>query len=315
MANPFHPERFQGSLRRRDYFEGWYFKLSDHAGARGLAVIAGVALGGPGQAFVQVLEGEGHSSFTAQWPLQAFHTAHRRFAVEIADNHFDGDGLALHIDQNGHSLRGTLRFLHPTPFSGTGWPGIMGPYGFLPGMECSHAVVSIRHTLEGALTLDGRTIDFTGGIGYTEKDWGVSFPRAWAWVHADRFGGDETFLFSVADIPQGRRTFPGFFAFLYRQGQCTLFATYNRSRLENLTIAGNDVQATIGGPAGRLCFHAEAQHFGVLAAPRLGRMERPIEESLSARVDLTLTDPAGSLLFAGASPRAGMERCGALALY
>ena len=127
MANPFHPERFQGSLRRRDYFEGWYFKLSDHAGARGLAVIAGVALGGPGQAFVQVLEGEGHSSFTAQWTLQAFRTARRRFAVEIADNHFDGDGLALHIDQNGHSLRGTLRFLHPIPFPAQAGRASWGP--------------------------------------------------------------------------------------------------------------------------------------------------------------------------------------------
>ena len=35
-----HPEIFQGSLRKKRYFEGWYFKLVDATETYALAVAA-----------------------------------------------------------------------------------------------------------------------------------------------------------------------------------------------------------------------------------------------------------------------------------
>jgi tocopherol cyclase len=57
-------------------------------------------------------------------------------------------------------------------------PGIMGPFGYIPTLECYHGVVSIHHKTNG-------TIDFTlsdgslhssinaKGSGYIEKDHGT----------------------------------------------------------------------------------------------------------------------------------------------
>ena len=35
--------------------------------------------------------------------------------------------------------------------------------------------------------IDGKTIDFTNGIGYIEKDWGKSFPNSWIWMQTNHF--------------------------------------------------------------------------------------------------------------------------------
>ena len=58
----------------------------------------------------------------------------------------------------------------------------MGPFRFLPGMECSHGVISMGHALEGTLTLNGAVLDFAGGTGYVETDRGRSFPSAYLWT-------------------------------------------------------------------------------------------------------------------------------------
>ncbi len=353
MFDPFHPERFQGSLGRPGLFEGWYFRLADRDGQGQWAVIVGVATGageevprgaapshceegppygwlppGPQSAhcFVQVLPGDGGPVLQARYPLGWFQWGKREFSVSIGDPAggkpvFSGSrgGLWLDVTQGGRSLRAEVRFVDAVPFPGTPrWPGIMGPFGFLPGMECYHAIVSIRHGLVGTLRMaDGSgsvTHDLTGGLGYTEKDWGRSFPRAWVWLHANRFVDGATFFLSAADIPWHGRTFPGFFAFLHRPGQgMTLFATYARGRLGELAVQGHNLQGTVSGPAGILCFHATAGRVGTLAAPLLGRMERTVEESPDARVWVRLTAPDGAIVYEGESDGGGMEVSGRLA--
>ncbi len=355
LFDPFHPERFQGSLGRPGLFEGWYFRLADRGGQGQWAVIVGVATGAGAKGthgvaradgvedppycwmppspesahcFVQVLPGDGSPVLQARYPLGWFGWGCGAFAVYIGNP--DGgepvffgsrQRLWLRVAQGGRSFQADVRFVDAVPFPGTPhWPGIMGPFGFLPGMECYHAIVSIRHGLVGTLcAADGAggtvTHDLTGGLGYTEKDWGRSFPRAWVWLHANRFGDGATFFLSAADIPWHGRTFPGFFAFLHRPGQrLTLFATYARGRLGELTVQGHNLQGSASGPAGTLSFQAAAGRVGTLAAPLLGRMERTVEESPDARVWVRLTAPSGTVMYEGESDGGGMEVSGELAL-
>ena len=56
-------------------------------------------------------------------------------------------------------------------------PGVMGPFSFVPFMECYHGVVNIDHKISGSLMINNEEIDFTDGYGYIEKDWGKSFPN------------------------------------------------------------------------------------------------------------------------------------------
>jgi tocopherol cyclase len=68
----------------------------------------------------------------------------------------------------------------------------LGVFGF----SRDHFAVRIgdnRFSLEGiqaGLTysaVGGRRVDFSGGSGYIEKDWGRSFPRAWIWAQSNTF--------------------------------------------------------------------------------------------------------------------------------
>ena len=76
----------------------------------------------------------------------------------------------------------------------------MGPFKYFP-MECRHGIISMRHTLEGRLKLNGKEIDFTNGLGYIEKDSGRSFPSSYVWVQANDFDEPCSIMASVADIP------------------------------------------------------------------------------------------------------------------
>ncbi len=53
-----------------------------------------------------------------------------------------------------------------------------------PAMECYHGVVSMYHLLSGHLEINGDKVDFSGGKGYIEKDWGRSMPSDWIWIQA-----------------------------------------------------------------------------------------------------------------------------------
>lgn len=56
-------------------------------------------------------------------------------------------------------------------------PNAMGYFSYLPFMECYHDIISMNHNLKGALTVDTKGYDFTGGKGYIEKDWEYYFQK------------------------------------------------------------------------------------------------------------------------------------------
>ena len=49
-------------------------------------------------------------------------------------------------------------------------PGIMGPYSFIPFMECYHGILSMNHKILGSLKYNDENISFNGGKCYMEKD-------------------------------------------------------------------------------------------------------------------------------------------------
>lgn len=306
-----NPALFQGDMSRRGYFEGWYFKLIDGDGKTAAAVIPGVALGGtPGSqdshAFVQFILGQQARYF--KYGLDSFRADKRRFRVSIGENEFSADGIKLCLGDGAARVEGELRFHDGLPFpTGPVWPGIMGPYGFVPGMECYHGIVSIRHGISGSLFAEGSQLNFNGGTGYIEKDWGRSFPSAWVWLQANHFSDGPAFLFSVADIPWRRSSFVGFFAFLHLNGRLIRFATYTGACLVSLNEREGAIHAEIRQRDRVLAVTARPGLGGLLMAPKNGLMNTAIEETISATVEVRLLD-GGRTVYEGVSACAGMER-------
>ena len=65
-----------------------------------------------------------------------------------------------------------------------------------------HGVLGFDHAIQGVLAIDDQAVDFSGGRGYIEKDWGQSFPEAWVWFQTNHFERAGVYLTaSVANIP------------------------------------------------------------------------------------------------------------------
>ncbi len=314
----FHPEIFQGNLKKKTYFEGWYFKHSTLEGPDGtapevLAVIPGISLVNDHDrhAFIQVLTAD-HKSCYIPFDISDFHAEKHRFAVQIGNSHFSRKGITLSIDHPEIKIEGTVEYQGATPFPVTlGSPGIMGWYGYVPFMECFHGVVSMNHTLKGSLTVNGRNIVFTGGKGYIEKDWGTSFPRDYIWVQSNDFPDRRSsFMLSVASIPWLGREFVGFLSFLYTGNTIYRFATYNRSSIQELAVSDNTVSIRMGDSKYDVWVTVQKSNGGSLAAPSKGIMERYIKESVVSKIRVTLKDKQGSVLFDSTGDPGGFEIVG-----
>lgn len=326
LGSTMHPDGFHGRHARAGFFEGWYVKLISEDRTARLAVIPGIFLGGDGpagrhdEAFVQVLDGVTGRSWYETFDATEFHAATDRFDVTIGPNRFSDKGISLDLSQSG--LRGQVQFsaaLDPWPVTVRS-PGIMGWYAWVPTMECYHGVVSFGHGLSGSLALDGAALDFDGGLGYLEKDWGQAFPSGYIWMQSNHFARPGVSLTaSIAVIPWQRSAFRGFIVGLRMPGaNCrpTLhrFATYTGARTTQLGVDDERVHWSLRAKTGEtLEISAERGRGGLLHAPVRTEMHRRVEETLDGSIHLRLADSAGRVIFEDTGEVAGLEVHGDIA--
>lgn len=316
------PELYHGRGKRPPFFEGWYFKLVDAGETHSYSVIPGVFLGaepGSSHCFVQTLDGAtGHTTYH-RYPYESFRAAADKFDIWVGPNNFRADGLLLDIDAADRRMRGALRFTGRTPWPVTLLaPGIMGWYAYAPFMECYHGVVSLDHAIDGSLTVDGRLLDFGGGRGYIEKDWGQAFPQAWVWLQTNHFDTPGTSLTaSVAVIPWRGSEFDGYIAGLWHQGQLYRFATYTGAQLQRFEVDDDRVVLHLAdrpGRAGgyRLEITARRSLAGLLRSPERTAMLQRVLESLTATVHVRLVAQGSPerVIFEGTGRHAGLEVVG-----
>ena len=313
VRNTLHPARYHGRLRgqRPPFFEGWYFKDVDATGQHRLAVIPGIFWSGEPHAFVQVLDAAAEAHYH-RYPVEAFWAAPDRFDVHVGPCRFSHNTMTLLIDTPGQRLTGTLRFggLAPWPVTWAA-PGIMGWYAWVPFMECYHGVVSLDHEIYGTLEINGQEIDFSGGRGYIEKDWGRSFPEAWIWFQSNHFEQPGTCLTaSIAIIPWLWTAFPGFIIGLWHGGRLYRFASYTGARVERLDVSDHTIEWVVADDEHRLEMFVQqgpGSEFGLLKGPDRAEMGKRVAETLSALLRVRLTTRDGRLLFEGTGRYGGLE--------
>lgn len=309
----FHPDQFQGEAKTRRYFEGWYFKLLTRDQSSAFAIIPGVAMDEEGnkQAFVQVLDGKKQTALYHKFEFESFVSSKTEFRIAIGNNSFSANHLELDLP----GITGRLDFTHLAPWP-TPWysPGIMGPFAFVPFMECYHGIVSMDHFIKGNLVIEGSTVDFTEGKGYTEKDWGRSFPSAYIWMQSNHFSlPGISVKASVARIPWIRNSFTGFIAGIWLHDRLIRFTTYNGTKLLKCLIDPLHVELELQNKTHHLSIKAYREAATSLAAPIQGMMEGRIEESMTSRLELLLTErKTGSIILQDTGHHAGLEVAGAI---
>ena len=167
----------------------------------------------------------------------------------------------------------------------------MGWFSYMPFMETYHGVVSMNHNIRGTLEINGASVNFDGGKGYMEKDWGKSFPSAWIWTQSNHFSNPNlSFMFSIAIIPFLGMQFNGFLSALWHEGKFYKFATYTRAKVRSIEIEVDSIQIQIEDKKYRLEFKIfkKGSDFGNLKAPSSGEMLGHIAESINSKIELKL---------------------------
>lgn len=266
---------YYGTGHRGPYFEGWYLK---HQGSEGsLAVIPAIhqQRSGDRTASIQVITPKGTKTFS--FPEQSFQAWPDRFQVRIGENWFSQEGVHLDLEDADFSLKGELQYGPFTPLD----TDIMGPFRWVPGLQCVHGVLSMGHQVDGVVSLNGETSLFSHGTGYLETDRGRSFPRTYLWTQCtwvERQRG--SIMLSVADIPMGVGRFTGCICEIHYGGRSHRMATYHGVKIQHWSEEG----AVITQGDMKLAVELKKKDAQPLQAPTSGNMTRTIHESLCATV-------------------------------
>ena len=233
-----------------NYFEGYYYKHQKNNDT--LCFIVGRS---KSEEFIQILTNDA----VYQVPF-------------IGNNQFSKQGVKLDIHSENVTLTGEISYGELAPIK----YDIMGPFARLP-MECRHGIISMRHTLFGEVVLNGKTIDFSGGLGYIEMDAGRSFPKSYIWVQSNDFKEPCSVFASVATIPFLFFHFVGTIALVLYEGREYRFATYLGAKV--LACTENQIVLKQGKQQLEIWLRPDA---GLkLAAPDKGEMSRTILENPS----------------------------------
>lgn len=259
----------------KDYFCGWYFK--SQSDEKTLAVIAAYHRSKKSaSSSVQLITDNG--AWNVDFPYESFRKERRGFEMTVGKNSFGASGMTLDISEPGLTTSGRLGFGGFTPIK----YDIMGPFALVPFMECRHSVVSMYHTVNGVITLNGEEFVFDNAHGYIEGDRGRSFPKVYSWTQCVFDGG--SLMLSVADIPFGLVRFTGIIGVVYLNGKEYRIATYKGAKAVKI----KDGCVTV--KQGKMLFTARLveKHAMDLNAPVNGEMTRTIRESASCRAAYTL---------------------------
>lgn len=276
-----------------NYFYGWYFKCEAREGT--LALIPAMHRAGRERsASLQLITAAG--AHNVPFDFADFRKKEGDFGVLLGENRFLREGIDVNVKTDALSLSGAVRFGEFLPISGD----IMGPFRFVPFLQCRHSVVSMRHTLAGKLTVNGSVFHFDGGSGYIEGDRGRSFPREYLWTQTFFEGG--SLMLSVADIPFGAFRFTGVIGVVMIGKKEYRIATYRGAKA--VKIAGGEAVIRQGDYTFTARLAEKRAH--PLLAPVGGEMCRTIHESASCRAAYRL-ERNGQILLDFETDRAAFE--------
>ncbi len=255
-------------MLKQNYFKGWYFKCG--SGDNAIALIPAFHRHyGRQTASLQVVTKD--AAFHV--PLASLRYRENPLTVTAGSCVFSERGIKLRLQSDTLTLQGKLGFHGLTPLR----YDIMGPFRWIPFLQCRHSVYSMRHQVDGHIFCNGQLFRFQGAPGYLEGDCGNSFPKRYFWTQC--FFKNGSLMLSVADVPMSGFCFTGVIGALLIDKKEYRIATYLGARL--VYAAGNTVIVRQGGyelTAVLLEKNAQPLH-----APDNGKMNRIIHESAACK--------------------------------
>ncbi len=252
----------------RSVFGGWYYRIQSDTDT--LAIIPAYHKNGQKEfCSIQIITKD--NSWNVLFPYESL--IQQRPQIQIGTNRFWDNGLHLDIKSENLTADGNLHFGPLTPIK----YDIMGPFRYVPFMECRHIIKSMKHAVTGNLRINENVFHFKNAVGYTEGDRGRSFPKHYAWTQC--FFPQGSLVLSVAEIPVYPFRFTGIIAVIMWQGKEYRIATYLGAKV--LKIQSGEI--TVRQGTWTLSAKLMEQNGKPLLAPVDGDMVRTIHEHVICR--------------------------------
>ena len=248
------------------FFKGWYFKCSTQN--KTIAFITAYHYtNNKNSASLQIITDD--EAFNI--PFDTLEYTKKPLCVKIGNCIFSERGINLDFQSDDLTLKGALDF---EDFSPIGYD-IMGPFKYVPFMQCRHSVYSMCHKINGQIKVNDQPYKFENGIGYIEGDRGRSFPKKYIWTQC--CFENNSLMLSVADIPFLGIRFTGIIGVILLDGREYRIATYLGAKIKQVN------KNTVTVKQGNFEFTAKLlkKNAHPLAAPSNGDMCRTIHESAS----------------------------------
>lgn len=286
---------YYGPRNKSNYFEGWYFKHSSKD--INIAFIPSISVVNKHErkAFIQVI----CNAFTERFEFEYsdFKAKSKELYIKIKDNIFSDKGITLNLINDRYNIKVDLQYSSFLKIKND----IMGPFKYFPLMECVHKIYSMKHLVNGVITINNKEYAFKDDLGYLEGDYGVSFPNKYIWVQANNLD-DGAFFLSVATIPYCKLKFTGLIASLIIGQKEYRFATYNLAKI----LINTKDHIRIKKRKFVLDVYMKDSDKLVLAAPKNGDMTRLVHESMEAEIEILLTEN-GNTIFKNKASNASIE--------
>lgn len=201
---------------------------------------------------------------------------------------FDSGKLDFQVKDGSFTASAEIRLLHKAPLS----YDIMGPFQWVPCMQCRHRIYSMESYALGKMTIMKEAYILSEARVYVEGDRGRSFPERYMWTHCFFPGG--SFMLAVADVKALGRHFTGTIGIIQQEEHQLRIATYLGAKVR----VGGPGTVLISQGKYRLTVHVDpsrGRSFQLLA-PSDGKMTRTIKECLSGKVACILEKGQNILL-------------------
>lgn len=242
---------------------------------------------GSEQAFLQLIIDRISYYFT--YPMYQFSFMRNPYEIIVDKCIFTKRSASFFLHEPGLCLKGDVGFgplseIATSRFS----PDIMGPFSYLPFLQCRHGILSMGHTVTGSLSVNGEVIDFTGGSGYLEMDSGTSFPDQWMWTQCNSFPSGARMMLAAATVPVCGLRIRGVIGVVMAAGKEFRLATYNGAKLKKSVFENGRAEVVTANRKHRLELVITGYEGQSLMAPVNGAMSRPLKECISCSVHIKL---------------------------
>ncbi len=252
----------------KNYFKGYYFKCSNNTSS--IAFIPALHKSKKNiDASIQIIT----PNESIYLPFKSINFSKNKLLITIDNNIFSKEKMILNIKNEEYLIEGNIFF---SKFKRLKY-SIMGPFKYIPFMQCRHSVVSMNHFVNGEIIINDDKYIFNNDLGYIEGDRGYSFPKNYIWsqCHYD----DSSIMLSVADIPFLGFHFKGIIGVVMIKNKEYRIATYLGAKV--VSISNNEIIIKQGKY--KLIAKLIKDNSKDLKAPVNGNMIRIIKESIMCR--------------------------------